>query len=254
VGSLEGRAAVVTGVGRRVGIGYAVATRLLSQGAAVALQSWSAYDAEQPWGADNVESLVEELRAIGPPVAHSEADFSDPGTPERLIAAAQRSLGHLDILVCNHARSKRERLEELSARELDLSYAVNTRASLLLIKELVRRHDGRAGGRVIMMTSGQHLSPMPQELPYIASKGAIHQLTASLAAHLAVRGITVNTVNPGATDTGYATPELRAEVLASEPQGRWGEPDDAARLIAWLCSDEARWVTGQVINSTGGGP
>jgi 3-oxoacyl-[acyl-carrier protein] reductase len=105
-----------------------------------------------------------------------------------------------------------------------------------------------------MMTSGQHLSPMPGELPYIASKGAIHQLTASLAAHLAPRGITVNSINPGATDTGYADEKLIEEVLALEPQGRWGEPDDAARLIAWLCSDDARWITGQVINSTGGGP
>jgi 3-oxoacyl-[acyl-carrier protein] reductase len=245
---------VVTGVSRRAGIGYAVAARLLSRGAAVALQSWSAYDAGQPWGADRVESLLDELRSFGLPVAHTEADLSDPAAPDRIIAAAESGLGHLDILVCNHARSKPARLEELSASELDLTYAVNTRATLLLIKEFVRRHDGRSGGRVIMMTSGQHLAPMPGELPYIASKGAIHQLTASLGAHLAPRGITVNTVNPGATDTGYATAELRAEVLALEPQGRWGEPDDAARLIAWLCSDEARWITGQVINSTGGGP
>lgn len=245
---------MVTGVSRRSGIGYAVAALLLSRGASVGLHSWSAYDAEHPWGADRVESLLEELGSIGPPVAHIEADLSDPSAPERVIAAAESSFGHIDILICNHARSKPVPLEELSARELDLTYAVNTRATLLLIKEFARRHDGRSGGRVVMMTSGQHLAPMPEELPYIASKGAIHQLTASLAAHLAPRAITVNTVNPGATDTGYATPELRARVLAFEPQGRWGEPDDAARLIAWLCSDDARWITGQVINSTGGGP
>lgn len=76
----------------------------------------------------------------------------------------------------------------------------------------------------------------------------------SLAAHLAPRRITVNTINPGATDTGYATPDLCAAVCAQEPMGRWGEPDDAARLIAWLATDDARWITGQVINSTGGGP
>ena len=95
---------------------------------------------------------------------------------------------------------------------------------------------------------------MPDELAYIASKGALHPLTLNLSAYLASRGITVNAVNPGATDTGYASPELHADILAMEPQGRWGMPDDAARLIAWLCSDEAQWVTGQVINSTGGGP
>jgi 3-oxoacyl-[acyl-carrier protein] reductase len=95
---------------------------------------------------------------------------------------------------------------------------------------------------------------MPGELPYIASKGALHQVTASLAAHLAPRGITVNAVDPGATDTGYADEATRAAVLALEPMGRWGEPDDAARLIAWLASDAARWVTGQVLVSNGGGP
>jgi len=131
---------------------------------------------------------------------------------------------------------------------------VNVRGSLLLAQAFAAQHDGRIGGRVMLMTSGQHLHPMPGELAYIASKGALHQLTASLAAHFAPRGITVNTVNPGATDTGYASPELHAAVLAAEPQGRWGQPEDAARLIAWLCTDAARWVTGQVINSTGGGP
>ncbi|MCA1597062.1 MAG: SDR family oxidoreductase, partial [Chloroflexi bacterium] len=64
----------------------------------------------------------------------------------------------------------------------------------------------------------------------------------------------VNTINPGATDTGYATPEVHAGVLSMEPQGRWGQPEDAARLISWLATDDARWITGQVINSTGGGP
>ncbi len=246
----------MTGVSRRIGIGFAVAGRLLSAGAAVALHSWAPHDAEQPWGADEegVESLVEELGHRGGPVAHVEADFAEPDAPERVLSVAGSELGHVDILVCNHARSSQLSLEELTAAELDLTFQINTRATLLLVKEFARRHDGRRGGRVLMMTSGQHLSPMPSELPYIASKGAIHQLTVSLAAHLAPRGITVNTINPGATDTGYADEKLRQDVLALEPQGRWGQPDDAARLIAWLSSDDAAWITGQVINSTGGGP
>jgi 3-oxoacyl-[acyl-carrier protein] reductase len=93
---------------------------------------------------------------------------------------------------------------------------------------------------------------MARELPYAASKGALYALTASLASHLAPRGILVNAVNPGPTDTGWATPELTRHELRRLPLGRWGEPDDAARLIAWLAGDEAAWVTGQVLTSDGG--
>jgi 3-oxoacyl-[acyl-carrier protein] reductase len=131
---------------------------------------------------------------------------------------------------------------------------VNVRASLLLVKSFDAQHDGRSGGRIVLLTSGQHRGPMTSELAYAASKGALHQITRTVAADLAERGITVNTVNPGATDTGYASPALFQEVLAREPRGRWGEPADAARLIAWLVTDDARWITGEIINSTGGGP
>lgn len=93
---------------------------------------------------------------------------------------------------------------------------------------------------------------MPRELPYIASKGALHQLTPSLAATLVRRGILLNCINPGPTDTGYADTATRVELAARHPQGRWGEPDDVARLIAWLVSDAGRWVVGQVLVSDGG--
>ena len=93
---------------------------------------------------------------------------------------------------------------------------------------------------------------MTGEIAYAASKGALHQITASLSDLLVERGIAVNAVNPGPTDTGYADPEAHAQVLRRMPLGRWGQPDDAARLIAWLVADEGQWVTGQVINSEGG--
>lgn len=253
---LAGRVAIVTGASRRIGIGFAVAARLLRDGAAVFVQSWSPYDAARPWGADagGIDAVLTELRAGGGRVEHLAADLRDADAPARVVDAAFAAFGQVDILVANHAYSTRGALEDLTADEIDVHLQVNVRGSLLLIKEWAGRHDdARPGGRVILMTSGQHLGPMPGELAYIASKGALQQLTQSLAAHLAPRKITVNTVNPGATDTGYATPDLYADVLKHEPQGRWGEPDDAARLIAWLVSDEARWVTGQTINSTGGG-
>jgi 3-oxoacyl-[acyl-carrier protein] reductase len=93
---------------------------------------------------------------------------------------------------------------------------------------------------------------MPDELLYIASKGALAQLTRSVAVHLMPRGITVNCANPGPTDTGYADDATRAVVAAAHPGGRWGTPDDTARLVAWLVGDEAAWATGQVIAADGG--
>lgn len=251
---LAGRTALVTGVSRRIGIGFSIAQRLLEHGADVMIHAWAPFDAEQPWGADaDGAGLVQELRQYGRRVEHIAADFWRPEAPSEVVAAAVAAFGHLDILVANHAYSTSGRLEELTPENIDRHLLINVRGTLLLVKEWAAHHDGRAGGRVVMMTSGQHLGPMPDELSYIASKGAIHQLTRSLAAHLAPRHITVNTVNPGATDTGYATPDLYSAVLKHSPQGRWGQPDDAARLIAWLVSDDARWITGEVINSTGGG-
>jgi 3-oxoacyl-[acyl-carrier protein] reductase len=252
---LAGRAAVVTGVSRRVGIGRAVALRLAELGADLFLQSLSPFDADQPWGADSggVEAVLAELRALGRRAEHLAADFRDPAAPARVVEAAAAALGPLDILVANHAYSVASALEDLTAEAIDAHMEVNVRGSLLLVKAFAARHDdARPGGRVVLMTSGQHLGPMPGELAYIASKGALHQVTRSLAAHLAARGITVNTVNPGATDTGWATPAVHEAVLAHAPLGRWGTPDDAARLIAWLATDDARWITGQVIDSTGG--
>jgi 3-oxoacyl-[acyl-carrier protein] reductase len=254
---LAGRVALVTGCSRRIGIGFTTAGHLAALGADLFVHSYTPYDAEQPWGADpqGMESVLSALRASQRSVAHLEADFRDPAAPEQVMAAACQAFGHVDVLVANHAYSTMGALEELSAEQIDAHMQVNVRGTLLLVKAFAAQHDDRRpGGRVVMLTSGQHLGPMPGELAYIASKGALHQLTLSLSAHLVRRGITVNTVNPGATDTGYADEQLYQAVLALEPQKRWGQPADAARLIAWLCTDEAAWITGQVINSTGGGP
>ena len=140
---------------------------------------------------------------------------------------------------------------------LDAHWAVNTRASILLAQAFAAQHeDSRPGGRIVFMTSGQDLGPMTGEVAYAASKGALASITQTLADQLAERGITVNTVNPGPVDTGYAAfadqPEAHEIVRRHFPSGRWGTPDDPARLIAWLVTDEAAWITGQVINSEGG--
>ena len=254
---MDDRVVLITGVSRRIGIGAAIARRLAADGAGLFLHSWSLHDAAMPWGADEggIDALIHEVRDLGAPVAHHAADFADPSAPEEVMDAVTRAYGHVDVLIANHARSSQQSLTELTAEEIDLSYAVNTRATLLLVKAFAAQHDDvRPGGRVVLFTSGQHRGPMPDELPYIASKGALHQLTGSLGSALAPRGILLNTVDPGATDTGYADSATYERVRRLSPMGRWGEPDDAARLVAWLVSDEARWVAGQVLTSNGAGP
>jgi 3-oxoacyl-[acyl-carrier protein] reductase len=264
-GPLAGRVALVTGVSRRVGIGIAVARRLAGLGAGLFVTSWTAHDREQPWGADpgGMDAVLAELGATVAATTgasgsatrrleHLAADFLDPEAPARVMAAAVEAFGHVDLLVCNHARSSGGGLEELTAAELDASFAVNTRAVLLLVQSFAAQHDGRPGGRVVLFTSGQQLGPMTGELAYATSKAALAGITPSLADALADRGITVNTVNPGPTDTAYVDEATRDRVASRFPAGRWGTPDDAARLVAWLCTDDAAWVTGQVINSEGG--
>lgn len=243
----------MTGASRRAGIGYAICRRLAAYGASVFVHHFAPHDAEQPWGADEVSAVVDGVRAVAVPearVADMSADMSDPDAPARLVSAVVSALGRLDILVCNHARSGSDGpLSAMTASMLDAHWMVNTRSSILLAHEFAALG---GPGRLIFMTSGQNLGPMPSEVAYAASKGALWSITATLADDLADQGITVNAVNPGPVDTGWPTPDLLAAVATRFPSGTWATPDDPARLIAWLATDEARWITGQVINSEGG--
>jgi 3-oxoacyl-[acyl-carrier protein] reductase len=223
---------------------------LLELGAAVFLQGWTPHDERQAWVSDRggPEAVLADLGSEGRDVEYVEADFADPAAPGQVLTRARETLGHIDILVANHARSGHGTLEQLTAEELDAFLHENVRATLLLVKAFAAQHDGRPGGRVVMLTSGQHLGGMPREIAYAVSKGAIHQATATLSAELISRGITVNTVNPGPTDTGWDVGDPQGPM----PLGRWGTPADAARLITWLCTDDAQWITGQVLDSEGG--
>lgn len=256
---LSGRTALITGVSRRAGIGYAVARRIAQLGASLFLHHYRPHDREQPWGADPagpdgvVGGVADALASDQASVHHIELDLAGSGAPEELIGTAVADLGHLDILVCNHARSGGDGpLGSLDVTMLDAHWAVNTRATILLAQAFAAQHDGRPGGRIIFFTSGQDLGPMRDEVAYAASKGALASITRTLADQLADRPITLNTVNPGPVDTGYAPPDVHEGVRRRFPLGRWGSPDDPARLIAWLVTDDAAWITGQVINSEGG--
>lgn len=256
---LRGRVALVTGVSRRAGIGYAIARRLAGLGASLFLHHYLPHDREQPWGAEpgGIGAVVDGVAgALADPAArvrHAEFDLVVPEAPERLIDAVMAEFGRVDVLVCNHARSGGDGpLGTLDAVMLDTHWTVNARSAILLAQAFAARHDGRPGGRIVFLTSGQDLGPMRDEIAYAASKGALASITRTLADQLADRSITLNAVNPGPVDTGYATAEAHAAVRRRFPRGRWGRPDDPARLIAWLATDDAEWITGQTINTEGG--
>lgn len=252
---LAGRTAVITGVSRRRGIGFAVASRLAAMGASLAVHHHLPHDVDEYGTAEDVGDLLAELRAC----LHRDArlvdvpgDLNEAATAEALIPQVGDMVGHLDVLVCNHAHGgDAVGLDDLTAASLDRHWAVNTRATLLLTKAFAAQHDGRKGGRVIWMTSGQTLGPMSDNLAYAVSKAALAGATWSVADHLLGQGVLLNTINPGPVNTGYLD-DAPAAVLERFPQQRFGEPDDPARLIAWLVSDDGEWIAGQVLNSEGG--
>lgn len=253
---LRGRSALITGVSRRAGIGYATARRLAALGANVCCHHFAPHDAAQPWGADDLAAVLDGVRAhlVGDAKLFDvHADLADRSAPARLVDAAVAEFGRLDVLVCNQALSGSDgTLAEVSVDDLDRHWAVDARASLLAVQAFAAHHDPAHPGAIVLLTSGQHRGPMPGEVAYVAAKAAIAGVTATLADELAPQNLRVNTVNPGPVDTGYFTSELRAEFAPRFPFGRSGEPDDAARLIAWLSTEDAAWITGQVIDAEGG--
>jgi len=253
---LRGRTVLVTGVSRRAGVGYAIARRVAAYGASVVCHHYAAHDAEKPWGADDLAAVVEGVReqlTEGATLVDLDADLTLDGAPEQVVAQAVEAVGHVDALVCNQGmRGPDAAVGTLTGEMLDRHFAVNTRASLLLTQAYARQHDPGRPGAVVYLTSGQGLGPMPGEVAYAAAKGALAGVTTTVADQLADERIRVNTVNPGPVDTGYVTAEEWASMAPMFPFGRYGRPDDPARLVAWLLTDEAEWVSGQVISSEGG--
>ena len=282
---LAGRNALVTGVSRRRGIGFGIATRLAELGASVFVQHFTAHDATQPWGSDDLTAVFDGIRELQQPDARfgeTNADMTDPDTPARLIRHATDALGRLDILVCNHAGSGGDgSILDMTAERLDRHWQVNARSVIMLTRHFAEQfadvrgtsdgtqpgvrqsntgpHDEFHAGRVFWMTSGQIHGAMVGEVAYASSKAALAGLTPTVANELLAYGITLNTINPGPVNTGYLDPETTdrplqdaEEHLRTMPFGRFGEPADPARLIGWLCTDEGRWIVGQVLTTDGG--
>lgn len=249
------RAAIVTGASRARGIGAAICQSLARVGVDVFFTHWSPYDRRMPWGAEEDEPalLQEQTQALGVRCEHLMVDLGAPEAAEHIIQTAQTRLGPVSILINNATHDDTQApFDQLDAATLDAYYAVNMRGTMLLSVEFARRFALPSGGRIINLTSGQGRGAMPGKLAYVATKGAIEAFTITLAVEVAPRGITVNAVDPGPTDTGWMTEEIKRELLPRFPLGRIGQPEDAARLITFLASEDAGWVTGQIIRSTGG--
>ena len=211
---LTGKVALVTGATRRAGIGAAIARELVGAGAAVFIAHFRDYDQQKAWGIapEEPESILAALGARG---AGTEIDLREPSAAVQLFDRAISRFGRVDILVNNAAYWEGGGITEVTAAQLDRHYAVNIRAAVLLCGEFVRRREPGAGGRIINITSGQGLSPMPGDLAYTVTKAGLDALTLSLSAGLAESGVAVNAIDPGPTDTGWISDDLRASTRCS---------------------------------------
>lgn len=244
--------ALVTGASRQIGIAAAIALGLAADGWNLATTYWRRYDAGMPWGSDAaaVAHLDAQLRALGAVTAPIEADLADVATPARLFDHVEASIGSVTALIVAHCQSVDSGILDTTVESFDLHFAVNARATWLLIREFGRRFvDDPAGrGRIISITSDHTAG----NLPYGASKGAMDRITLAAAREFAHLRITANVINPGATATGWMSAEQMAAWSQQVPLGRVSTPQDCANLVRFLCSEQGGWINGQLLYSNGG--
>ena len=247
-----GRTTLITGVGRRKGIGAGIAAGMAADGWDLALSFWRPYDERlHPASApDDADRLADELRAQDRRVELIQADLEDPSAASALINAAAERLGNpLDALVMSHCESVNSGVLDTSLESFDRHYAVNVRASWLLIAAFARQL-GPDGGAVIALTSDHTVG----NLPYGVTKGALDRLVLASAHELSGLGLRANVINPGPVDTGWMDDVTRASAVAQQPTGRLGTPTDTANLVRFLLSEQGAWINGQLLYSNGGYP
>ncbi|OXR40895.1 3-oxoacyl-[acyl-carrier-protein] reductase FabG [Nocardia cerradoensis] len=236
--------AIVTGAS--AGIGRAIAGRLGSEGMAVVVNYLGNRTA--------AEELVTTIEACGGRAVAARADVSDPAQLRGLFDLAEDEFGGVDILVNNAGTARFAALAQATDEDFDLTFSLNVKATFVALREAANRL--RDHGRIVVISSGVTVTHRPGSAVYAASKAAAEELVRVLAKELGPRGITVNSVLPGATRTealaGARSTAALEEVAAATPLGRIGEPGDIADIVAFLVSGNARWITGQSVRAGGG--
>lgn len=243
---LKGKVALVTGASR--GIGAAVARRLAADGAKVAVNYHSS--------GQEADAVVKAITAAGGEAVAVKANMADPADIATLFAEVNTAFGRLDILVNNAAMMKRAELAEVTAEDIDKHLGLNVRGYLLAAKHAAAAMTD--GGVIVNIGSAISRMAYAGAVVYTATKGAIDVITRVLAAELGPKGIRVNTVAPGSTRTDLnsaasgKTKEEEQQEIEMTALRRIGEPEDIADVVAFVCTDDARWVTGAWLDVSGG--
>jgi 3-oxoacyl-[acyl-carrier protein] reductase len=247
MGKLQRKVAVVSGASK--GIGAAIAKVMAAEGASVVL----AYASDD----DGANRVVEGIKAAGGRAIAHRTNVAVESEVETLFQRAIEAFGRVDVLVNNAGVYSVQTIEQITAEEFHRQFDINVLGTLLMIKEAVK-HLGEAGGSIVNIGSVNSVAAQPGMSVYSATKGAIDTITRSLAAELAPRGIRVNTLAPGATETegiratGVMGTPFEQYVIDRTPMGRFGQPEEVARVVAFLASDDAGWVTGEWLSASGG--
>jgi len=238
--SLSGKVAIVTGASN--GIGRAVAERLADDGAIVVVNYVRS--------SEKAQQVVTGIQGKGGKALAVQADMSQVTDARRLVVDTVKQFNRLDILVNNAGKFMPKSLEETTEADFDGVIALNAKGPYFAMQEAARVL--KDGGRIVnISTGGTHLH-FPGATAYLGSKAALEQYTKGLAQELASKGVTVNTVSPGFTETGMMTDEYRQIGIQLSPLKRLGTPKDIADVVAFIVSEEARWITGQTIHAGGG--
>jgi 3-oxoacyl-[acyl-carrier protein] reductase len=242
--SLAGKVAIVTGASR--GIGRAIALRLSQEGASVVVN--------YARGADQAKDVVSAIEAAGGKALAVQADVSKTAEIRDLFYRTQETYSQVDILVNNAGVILYKPAAEVTEAEFDNLFAINVKGTFFASQEAAKRM--AEGGRIVNFSSSTTVIMMPTYGAYVATKGAVEQLTRSLAKELGDREITVNVIFPDPTDTELFTAGKTAEQIQRFTQmtalGRLGKVEDIADVTAFLCSKQARWITGENLRVNGG--